>query len=330
MARKTAAAPGFVYPPYGRLHLRDQWECTKAPRVPMRWSDVLPAADYFKWVQSIRDQIQDELWPVWNEKSLSWHGSAERWMDALSNHDRKMMWGFSQYLDAPVSLEAGARNHLEMFLIEDGQAGLPGHEIESYFSGLSPQQTNYDAAGMFQTGLHWVCGSTAIILKKDLQRPRAHQIGLANGGDPAGRLYAQTADTPSMISGHCFEGCLAATWTARRHRMWAKKLDWAKAKPALQQWAVDIGDRRVMAQVHYPSDNIGSWWAAIDLLDRIHAKGGCGAGWMLSFLVEAIPLSRVYQALQADPPPVPLWKRLERRISSFRASRKGRAVDPRD
>jgi hypothetical protein len=35
------------------------------------------------------------------------------------------------------------------------------------------------------------------------------------------------------------------------------------------QYAVDFGDRRVMAGVHYPSDNLGSWLLALDLIPRV-------------------------------------------------------------
>ncbi len=40
-------------------------------------------------------------------------------------------------------------------------------------------------------------------------------------------------------------------------------------RSALQQFAVDIGDRRVFAGVHYPSDNISSWYAALRIIPHI-------------------------------------------------------------
>jgi hypothetical protein len=71
-----------------------------------------------------------------------------------------------------------------------------------------------------------------------------------------------------MISGHCLEGCLAGAWLAwclQFDSQGLDHLDWRRVHKALQQWSVDIGDRRVMAQVHYPSDNIGSWWVGAQL-----------------------------------------------------------------
>jgi hypothetical protein len=37
---------------------------------------------------------------------------------------------------------------------------------------------------------------------------------------------------------------------------------------------VDFGDRRVLAGVHYPSDNVGSWITAMLICEHVCADGG--------------------------------------------------------
>lgn len=62
---------------------------------------------------------------------------------------------------------------------------------------------------------------------------------------------------------------------------------------ALEQFGVDIGDRRVFAGVHYPSDNLSSWILALRLGREVFADPRV---WL--FLAEAIQKrSAVYQTL---------------------------------
>jgi len=43
----------------------------------------------------------------------------------------------------------------------------------------------------------------------------------------------------------------------------------ATSAKVLQQFTVDVGDRRVFAGVHYPSDNLASWFTALNLVPRV-------------------------------------------------------------
>ena len=69
---------------------------------------------------------------------------------------------------------------------------------------------------------------------------------------------ASTSITPSMCSGHSLMGvmCEGGTLELLLDRGVTFNRDQAITHA---QWSVDIGDRRVMAGVHYPSDNICSW-----------------------------------------------------------------------
>jgi hypothetical protein len=123
-----------------------------------------------------------------------------------------------------------------------------------------------------------------------------------------------------MISGHCLDGCLAGTWVAwylKSEADGVDHLDWTRVRPAMQQWVVDIGDRRVMAQIHYPSDNIGSWWVALSFLGQLEAYGSPTGAWMRAFLKEAIERSVIYRALKSKPSvPSTLWPRLVQEVEA--------------
>jgi len=71
-----------------------------------------------------------------------------------------------------------------------------------------------------------------------------------------------------MSSGHCFEGCLIA---AGIYELWLSDgLTTTRDQlGALEQYGVDIGDRRVFAGVHYPSDNLASWIIGLRLVNEV-------------------------------------------------------------
>ena len=63
--------------------------------------------------------------------------------------------------------------------------------------------------------------------------------------------------------------------------------------PALLQLAVDIGDRRVFAGIHYPSDAIASWIVVKTLADHVFRNSE-----VKGLLLEAIKTrSEVYAKL---------------------------------
>jgi hypothetical protein len=59
----------------------------------------------------------------------------------------------------------------------------------------------------------------------------------------------------------------------------------------LQQFTVDIGDRRVFAGVHYPSDNLSSWYTALKLLPHVIDPSALAS--VRKFLWEAISLKSI-------------------------------------
>jgi hypothetical protein len=64
----------------------------------------------------------------------------------------------------------------------------------------------------------------------------------------------------------------------------------------LRQYSVDVGDRRVLAGVHYPSDNLGSWTTAL-LLATCVCNGDTAGRAMLWQAIST--QSVVYSAISA-------------------------------
>ena len=78
---------------------------------------------------------------------------------------------------------------------------------------------------------------------------------------------AVTSLSPSMCSGHCLQSsvCVGGSIEAA---IGVLNLT-PEVKAALGQWAVDIGDRRVFAGVHFPSDNLCSWITFLRMADYV-------------------------------------------------------------
>ncbi|WP_353959298.1 phosphatase PAP2 family protein [Paeniroseomonas aquatica] len=79
---------------------------------------------------------------------------------------------------------------------------------------------------------------------------------------------AATSLTSSTFSGHCLQGIVAgcAVFEVWQHNNLLRSADSAAC---LAQFSVDIGDRRVFAGVHYPTDNVASWILAMNLIPHI-------------------------------------------------------------
>jgi hypothetical protein len=71
----------------------------------------------------------------------------------------------------------------------------------------------------------------------------------------------RTSQTPSMCSNHCLQGMVGVGGVYEDFH--ARGISFNP--DALKQFAVDIGDRRVMAGIHYPSDNLSSWILVLSL-----------------------------------------------------------------
>jgi hypothetical protein len=138
-------------------------------------------------------------------------------------------------------------------------------------------------------------GPGPLRFKELFQRPRPYQAAyLLNR--PYSFELARSSMTPSMLSGHGLTGVVGRCGGYMTSRLRHQLEDVGGAVAEFQQYAVDIGDRRVFAGVHYPSDSIGSWFVSLRLCDHMFGEAGDVAK---GFMREAISKSAVFIAITA-------------------------------
>ena len=267
---------------------------------PPDWRNAMPFPD---WLRDRLAFLREHLWPEWSNGE--WRGGAAAHMIARTRADlgitqRLRRGGHDRAFDA---LPESATRHLDctphrsLFNEEDGGPGRPGEALRLYDRGVNrelleamPRLFDRGAGRKFSIGaIYW--------FKQRLQRPRPYQAGLLLEM-PFDHDGAKTALHPAMISGHCIQGMCMLLCAAERLKL--DKVDMPEpCWHALQQYSVDFGDRRVMAGVHYASDNLSSWILALDLVE--HTVDASVRPEVKQVVWEAIQRSLVYRRLEALP-----------------------------
>ena len=233
-------------------------------------------ASFLKWRGDMLATINRVLWPRVDQERRKWVGPAVDVMGPLTEVDLGLIRRirqpvFPRLLDrVPTSplRTPDCPAHAEFYKREDGQV-----EGSKSAKNIQLYNKNFDAAKAEKIaewmghGMSKKLGLGLIFwFKSQLARPRPYQTSL-HMGIPITHEEARTALHPSMISGHCVQGLAGLIGVAERAQLDAVPLtaeDWE----ALSQFCVDFGDRRVMAGVHYPSDNISSWLLALELCEH--------------------------------------------------------------
>jgi hypothetical protein len=203
------------------------------------------------------DDIASLIWPTWSVKARQWStpsGSATR--------IRKLM------KDDLVATEALTRkfNHrAKGYLSEQGetlsQAELLELELNSiansagFLEGLSPPNVERicltPPAGV---------STISFYMKSRFQRPRPNTV-FYMAKKPLDFVVSDYPVHPSLISGHAFYAMMQLLDAYSR----ANGID-STSRAAFLLHAVAPADRRVMAGLHFVSDNFGSWIAAAHLI----------------------------------------------------------------
>lgn len=255
------------FPPYGAL-ARPYAEQINHPRSP---GDFPEPGSWESFVDECVDEVAALLWPRWNYASASWIDPNLDAMLALTTADFAIFaeLGYSPSpLEAPVnSSEAVAwiGSHKPFFEEEDG-AGM-GSRAALYSSSM-PHALAHEFSLRMDEARRAKVGTASMQVKHQLQRPRAYQVAALLGISDFQWTTGATSMSPSMSSGHCLQGLLMTIGAvdlaiAQGHSFDAGTLE------GLEQFAADVGDRRVYAGIHYPSDNIASWMLAALIGDRV-------------------------------------------------------------
>jgi hypothetical protein len=321
-------APKYQTPPYGLMAVDlNGVALTMPPKFNQGSAPEIAAEEYKTWFATTLALLQKSVWPVWDQAARRWNDgndqhTAEDVEDAIQKRtaeDLRVGLGLQQMLDevpTPPFPLLGIRPHKQFFLREDEKAnGLKFPTMQYYDRNISPELASGIETRFFG-GMTTRAGSVALQFKQRLQRPRAFQIAFLLEGEAGKFVYhqANTAHSPAMISGHGLQGLMGGV-SAVEALLSSNYPDVAQYLPALWQFAIDMGDRRAMAGVHYPSDNLASWIVALRLTPHVTVKEH--ADEILRQLSSAIKTqSAVYSALKAaiagnsDHPLAAAWKLL--------------------
>ncbi|HEY3838859.1 MAG TPA: phosphatase PAP2 family protein [Bryobacteraceae bacterium] len=232
------------------------------------------------WVASILQTLNQVLWPSWDAAKREWPPDTYDQMKRLTAADLAILIDmqedprrrFNQPIRTPVSAPVTA-THKEFFQKEDEEDGNTNiGTFHSQYDTTLPPDRVAEIPTLMLTGFSTKCLNTSDQLKRYLQRPRAYQMALLFGLQDYQNEAAITALSPSMVSGHCLEGLIAAgavfdSWITRGLNISRE------SKIAMQQYAADIGDRRVMAGVHYPGDSLASWIVVMSQAMQLYKNG---------------------------------------------------------
>jgi hypothetical protein len=280
--------------------------------IPEAWralTGATAAVEYIAWRDRLIDELAELLWPTYQDSGWSRPPPIQ-----LIDADFSLLQELHPYLNHPVSgLGNPPTPHRVFFDEEDDNSKIFGVQYERY----DPALPQYLRAGTTFTDILWFgcdrkLASLTYQLKRRFQRPRPFQCALLLGRKHK-YVWANTGGTPSMVSGHCLQGSLAGS---SAFVLFGRDIDLVSVD-ILKQFTVDIGDRRVFAGVHYPSDNLSSWYTALKLLP--HVLDDSQVPLTRDFLWSAISTkSVVFRAVRshaeshADSPYWPCIRALER------------------
>jgi hypothetical protein len=149
-------------------------------------------------------------------------------------------------------------------------------------------------------------------IKDEFQRARPFVVAPVLGMSLP-RLYStKLGQTPSFISGHTAESLLGAI-----HLLIKETNIFSAESPQLLQWAHGVGLRRVLAGVHFPSDNLGSWIYVARLLPNVYDAGEAKEAF--KYFSHAIETCELRKVLASEPVFATSLNELQKSIEYFKA-----------
>jgi hypothetical protein len=264
--RTQSVDTNIPLPPWGEMD-EDLLKDIQDGLIPQDWTPTNGARSEATWQQwrdgEIVPKIEALLWPMYKPDRLNWETAEIR---RLFEADFALLKRLRPHLDQPIrGMHSTTVTHADLFVEEDNPTAFGfGQGYERYDPTL-PRVCRDGLRQALGEGLRDKVGTLDLQLKALFQRPRPYQVALLRKHAGYTHRNALTANTPSLVSGHCLQSALAGCNAFVR---FASSMSAASAE-ILQQLTVDIGDRRVFAGVHYPSDNMSSWFAALRLIPRV-------------------------------------------------------------
>lgn len=258
--------------PYGWTNEENQEYLARRPvplgfRIDPGSSTAACADEWDRWLNARAVRMADFLWPIW-APGTGWIGAAARHSVELTRVDLALIAKLRPQMAERIADDATkpTARHREAFREED--EGAPGKTLV-YYTRAFPEALKAELNTWIVAGGIDIARPASQGLKKLFMRPRPQQVAM-QANMPIVVERSSSAITPAMISGHCIQGTLALASVE------AGLDGWLAAFPAvrdvLRRFLVDTGDRRVLAGLHYPSDNIGSWYTALCLCAHVWGR----------------------------------------------------------
>lgn len=259
---KSATVGTVSFPPWGFMKpLYAEAVDGKPPKkFRLRDGTVPTPAQWTAWLDDLADDLSAFLWPRYTKGA--WVGAASSWMTELSAADLALMPALALQLDALIGSTSLA--HKALFVAEDEAPPSITGFLHYHAAAEMPMLKKMPA--LIAEGGGAFAGPVALCIKQRMQRPRPYQMAMMLGGTGLKHETANSAITPSLISGHCIQGAMALVNVVHglEHKADGSVVPVdALTLGHLQAFLIDGGDRRVFAGVHYPSDNISSWYCAL-------------------------------------------------------------------
>ncbi|MBC7924324.1 MAG: phosphatase PAP2 family protein [Bryobacteraceae bacterium] len=288
--------------PYGEMTDGLQGHLTNFPEVPPDFDfgayadEAARLASWLKWRSETIGLIAHNLWPTWIPQSEDWQGASKDKMTALTKTDIHLtikLW-HSMLKVKPVtpSPSADCPQHIKFYRQEDDGDWF---EFYTHYDTVLDPKILHLLREVYDTRAFDKCSSAHLQFKVPFQRPRPFHAAFLVKISGLRPLRAISSGSPSLCSGHALQALLGIG--AMVEHVVLNKIDiHPSSHLALRQLAVDIGDRRVFAGVHYPSDNIASWIIAMRLANRVFRTEKVKQ-WLWTAILKQ---SKVYDTVQAD------------------------------
>jgi hypothetical protein len=281
--------------PWGLMNEVFESEVAARP-IPRDWKPLDGSLDlqtaFRVWKGRVARQIGYTLWPAYRRDKYLWGTPA---VGRLLDADFRLLHQLHPLLQQPIEGAFPTTvTQADYFSQEDDVTIEIGTGYERY-DPLLPGNLRSELLGVIKDGIVDKSGNLDLLFKQIFQRPRPYQVAFLQKRSKFSYREAKSANTPSLVCGHCLEGAMGGcnAYVKLRSRMSKTSIR------VLRQFSVDIGDRRVLAGIHYPSDNLSSWITALNLVP--HVFDAATAPDVKIFLWEAISAhSLVYAAIRAN------------------------------
>jgi hypothetical protein len=252
-------------PPWGFMATNHE-TLRKTAVVPIHWKSTdgsPPTMRTWKaWRAGLIDTIDAMLWPVYKPDRASWCSSAvAKLFEADFQLLAQLHWNLRLPIDAryPTKLV-----HNDLYMEEDDPNKPFGTGYERHDPTVPPLVLD-GLTTVLIAGMGDKVGSLDLQLMAIFQRPRPYQVAFIQNRPDFSYVSARTGSTPSLVNGHALHALVAGCTACVAY---AEHLS-PRSVEVLQQFTVDIGDRRVFAGVNYPSDNLASWLVALSLIPHV-------------------------------------------------------------